>query len=207
MATRNEILVEHIHKEIQGGWGPLLADVADAMNNGHYDQHWVDFVVQKFGINANRTCYDVYDAYVFAQVYSGLHLGKIGFVKIPVGDIPCGNTGVMSNNIALSNVPAPFLARFVPEKGRGAIDDGFLKWDRPIALNRMGHSSVWALYPGRAPLEVGYTRPYTTLFHLTDDRALARWPYGSKLIYLLKVQDRELWNLSHPRLTPGAADG
>ena len=106
------------------------------------------------------------------------------------------------------HIPAPFYAQFIPEKGRGARGDGFLEWDRPIALKRLGYSSVWPLSPGHAPLEVGYTQPCTTLFHLMDDRSLARWPYGSKLIYLMKVQDHGLWTLdaARPLPLPGAAD-
>ena len=75
-----------------------------------------------------------------------------------------------------------------------AYDDGYIEWE--------GNANFWVYRDGkcdhsveipgrRVPLEVGYTMPERTLSHLSSERSLARWPYGSNIITILIMMDTE----------------
>ena len=128
------------------------------MSAGEFAPH-VDIVTQRWSGS-----YDLYDAYAFGQVYASLLDGDVTLTPINLDAEPAADAKDGLNNERLAGLPAPFAAHFV---GGGGDDDGVLSWDEE-----------------RAPLEVGYTRPLTTLLHLHHG-SLARWPYGHTRIWLL----------------------
>lgn len=139
---------------------------------------------------------DAVAASVFAFLHTDEALGNIVFCQIYVGSDPSGDSHVEENNQKLSKLPSGFSAKFF---GGLADCDGWLRWDRPIELNAItgeGKEIKKILPPGDAPLEVGYTNFETTYVHLWGERILARWPYGSEWITLIKM-DEEVLNKRH----------
>ena len=93
------------------------------------------------------------------------------------------------------DLPSPFRARFV---GGAGIGDGDLYWDGEIEFGSGptdGEMHYGKFDAGRCTLEVGYTRPTTTLYYLTNlgGCVLARWPYGHNVIDLLQKVNQKLW--------------
>jgi len=124
---------------------------------------------------------DFYDAYAFGQVYAELRLGRITITPIHLGASPSSDDQFHKNAEKLARVQSPFKADL--KAGRGDAD-GSLMWCEEILLGE--HTLV----PQQVPLEVGYTRPLTTLWHLHQERGLARWPYEHEQLWLLKVHAR-----------------
>jgi hypothetical protein len=160
-------------------------NVLQQMIAGEYRQGYVDVVVQK----ALNQRYDIYDAWVFAQIHCMSQTGDIQILSVELGHTPADDKAVTKNNAALAELPAPFQATF-----HGGLDDfdGEVTWNEPV-ITRAGR---WS--PGVAPLEVGTTRSATTWLHLCQRRWLARWPYGSPDVYVIQWKP-EAWQASTER--------
>jgi hypothetical protein len=133
----------------------------------------VDVVTQRW-----RGSYDLYDAYAFGQVYAAIRAGKITITPIHLGSTPSGDDQITKNREKLTSLETPFKA--IIREGKGD-DDGSFSWVEPLYIGEV------LLDPQDVPLEVGYTRPLTTLWHLHLERGLARWPYGHAQIWLLRA--------------------
>lgn len=94
--------------------------------------------------------------------------------SIRVGAIPLGDKAVQANNKILSKLPRPFSATFT---GGTQGPDGYVKADGVRNL------------PSATPLEVGSTCPPILIFRAWRHGCFARWPYGSKFIYLFKAAE------------------
>lgn len=191
--------------ETSKGLAPVLYDVLRKMRSGFYDQSWVDVVVQKHYDSA----YDIYDAWVFANVHTLVGIGDILYTVVGVGATPGGNNSIEENNNKLWGVsaerilvnerdepvrrfvPGMFRAKFIPSYGAtGSDGDGYIEWTRKITMGSInpetGERNRRSFPPGQALLEVGSTKATTTWLHLHQSRMLARWPYDSEYIYILK---------------------
>lgn len=131
----------------------------------------VDVVTQRW-----RGTYDLYVAYGFGQIYAGICARRITITPISLNATPSEDAPIEKNQAKLAGLPSPFKATLRPGK---EDDDGNLAWDETIFIGE--HT----LDPKSVPLEVGYTRPLTTLWHLHHERGLARWPYGHEKLWLL----------------------
>lgn len=164
------------------GWAYWLYSCAKKMNDGDFEQWYIDAIVFR---NDRRTRYDVVDAYWFIQMHVRLCQEKILFARVDLGKEPAKDDDKRWNNDVLSQAPVPFGGRF---KGLAGGNDGEWKWSKTLALP--GGKSI---PPMSVPLEVGSTEGETTVRHLIESRALARWPYHSKWVYIFYVCDEDLW--------------
>jgi len=129
----------------------------------------------------------------YAAIFSWAVMGKMVMVEIPVGYEPSGDSEEEENNNKLQNLPQGVCAEFLSGCGD---NDGRFKWSVPLNMNIVVDGKVvasrrvnLAKYKRSAPLEVGYTTFHTTFHHLLEEGFLARWPYGSKSIYLIALDD------------------
>lgn len=135
----------------------------------------LDVVTQRW-----RGVYDLYDAYAFGQIYAGLRAGELVLSPIFLGAVPSDDAQLKKNTAKLTKLPPPFKA--ILRNGSGD-DDGDLSWTEAIFVG------TDELAPQKVPLEIGYTRPLTTLWHLHHEHGLARWPYGHDHVWLLRKRD------------------
>lgn len=135
--------------------------------------------------------FDKYDQIGMAMLAFQLWVGVITHPKtksssFEVGGPPEADRAVAANNKLLSKANGPFMASF---NGGSQPGDGSV-----IPLEGSIHSS------GSIPLEVGSVSPATLAFHLFQKRVFARWPYGSKFVYVFEPslppgKELRLWEL------------
>lgn len=159
----------------------ILNEYLTKMNQGFYPKEDVDFVVQKW-IGRGRA-FDIYDAYFFSQFHTLKEMGYlVGFYVETIGEAS-KDSNINYNDWIMKNLPSPFFGEFY---GGLADQDGSLGWGKPIIANNVISNSEFRTgeiqreIPARQmiPLEVGYTKSYTTWLHLMGERCLARFPYG-----------------------------
>lgn len=167
-----------------------------------FEPELVNAIFQEWG----RNRIDLYDAYLFSQIWTGLCYGEILWTTIEVGDTPLADRNHDDNNAILQSLQAKiwgktnslnqmthakakFSAFFI---GGNDIGDGYFEWHMPLSVGIVspfkGRREI-EIPPGRAPLEIGYTSVSTTMYHLNLERCLARWPYESKLIHVFYCTD------------------
>jgi len=130
----------------------------------------------------------------YADMLSWGVMGKLVAVEISVGFEPSCDSEEEENNRKLQNLPDGISAEFF---GGNGDNDGRLKWTVPLEMNIVVDGEEIArrkiaptIYGRSAPLEVGFTTFVTSCHHLLEEGFLARWPYGSKSIYLLALDDK-----------------
>ncbi len=191
----------------------IVAGYLRNMRSGDYEKGFIDVVFQKW---ERFREYTVEDAVAFMLVHAHLHMGKIAKADIDLGCEPFSDKEIEKNDTALKNGlekisalgPLPFnpndpmservTCKFSGEFWGGLADeDGFVEWkdNAKFWIFKEGKSDHTTKIAGRrVPLEVGYTMPGRTLAHLRSDRAIARWPHGSKILTILAFVDNDLWN-------------
>ena len=97
--------------------------------------------------------------------------------SILVGSVPLPDRAIAANNKILSKLTYPFTANF---KGGTQGPDG------QVLVKKEGRDKG---LPNAAPLEVGSVHPSTLYFRAWQNGCFARWPYGSKFIYLFKASN------------------
>lgn len=192
----------------------ILSLIHQRLVTGFYQEEWQDIIFQNF-----REPVDIVCAHDFAQVWAMLQGGEIVTCQIQA-EPPHRDAFIAENNELLTHLPFPFEAEFIGGLGD---DDGTLEWKAPIEMSAVGRalgaSFTRIVKPRGIPLEVGYTSATTTLFHLNQSGAVARWPYGHKFITALVMTDEardrymeRFWGLFHdndapaPRATQQAFD-
>lgn len=135
----------------------------------------------------------------FTQIHALIGAGGVSYTYISTGGAPGPDADRTGNARLLEDTMEPFQAELDIHQN-GADADGVLWWDEPLKISRSTGAHFYpsvcrrdtyslVTYPtlreaGSAPLEVGDSWPSRTLLHLWEDGAVARWPYGSKLIWL-----------------------
>ncbi len=128
------------------------------------------------------------DAYCFAQMNTLIYTGKIAVSTIFVDKTPEGNSSPI-NAYVLENLQSPFFGFFDGSPtGAGGGSDGNLGWKLPIngaMVDRNNQKECgWSILPpGEVPVEVGTVSSEKMLYYMTG-MGVARWPYGSKYIYI-----------------------
>lgn len=186
--TGHEVAVHKAVNDLMGDvrWMSLLADVVNKLRSGYYLSGWVDVILQHWEGDAR---YDLYDAYCFAQIHSAVLSGRILVAEVETCGTPADDKQVTKNNAILGRLPKPFTGKF---NGGVSDEDGWIAWNSATMFGQeIGNGSKKrdVIPPSRLPLEVGYTKGSRTLLHLAMERGVARWPYGSSRICLLKVVD------------------
>lgn len=135
----------------------------------------------------------------FVNVHALIGAGDVAITCISTGGVPGPDADRVGNAGKLEDTVAPFRAELDMHQN-GADSDGEFRWDTPLKISRSTGAHFFpsacreetyslVTYPitreaGWAPLEVGDSWPSRTLMHLHQYGAVARWPYGSKLIWL-----------------------
>lgn len=178
-------------------WASVLYDYLGKMRTGHFEGWYLASILQKH-VRSRDDLYDLYDAYYFALVHTGLCKGRILSAQVVVGQVPSMDRDLARNNPVLSSLPFPFSSSGV--RGGTGGNDGSLEWRECVKFGQVTHNGtevVKYVNPMTVPLEVGYTDGSTTVKHLIESRALARWPYDSKQIHIFYVDDESLWRLPY----------
>jgi hypothetical protein len=163
------------------GWMATMADYTGKLRSGYFEH--ADVVFQKW----ERFSIDLYDVYPFIMVHCDLMLANIVCATIEIGEAPHADKHIAENNAILHKLWDPFCGEFW---GGTQDEDGYIKVRRPIEfdmINRETNERFAEKFSGRFCLEVGYISAAKTLFYLMTQGRIARWPYGSKEIYLLQV--------------------
>lgn len=134
-------------------------------------------------------------------VHAGIVAGNFGRIEIGGPNLEGGprrDSDRKGNAAKLSELYGPFRAVVNMEQNQ-ADEDGEFSWDEPAHCDRAFPVSfippcpregmrritrLVKLDPWSVPLEIGSSSPSRTFFHLIDDGAVARWPYGSDRITL-----------------------
>jgi hypothetical protein len=155
---------------------------------GHYDQRWVDVFFQ----NDPRQTLSMVDAYAFVQMWTRLNLGHIYHVLVEVGHEPCADAEIDEMNRRLGDIIPPFTAQF---RGGTHDFDGAVSFSEPITLavyvreteDDPGERRTITLDPGQSfSLEVGTVDAAKMFIMLRRMGRIARWPYSSRFIHLLR---------------------
>lgn len=174
-------MAQYINKKISQSdpWEPVLRQYITKLKSGFWENDYVNSCFQLTHGNI-----DIYAAYCFAHFHAWISVGKILIATVEIGVGPEGDSKVVENNGALAHLPEPFSGEFVGGPGG---PDGYIKWNRIIELGQIdctGREIAAMIKPRSVPLEVGLTRPDTTIYRLLEEDGLARWPYCSESIYL-----------------------
>ncbi len=140
------------------------------------------------------------------QMEGHLASARVLIMRVDVGATPQADREVERNQalleVGLSRMPA--LVRVVGSAG-GREDDGWIDWQGALRVVPRDNSAqeqasavglTELVLPAlRAPLEIGFTLPSRTWWHLEEDGAVWRWPDGSNELTLLVsvARGREGW--------------
>jgi hypothetical protein len=194
----------------------IAAMAAEIRNNllsgGFYAQDFVDASFQKWEGDREIT---LIEAYAFGHLWAYYNTGAIACCSVPLPRGPHKDREVELNQSILDQLPGGFRAKFFPERGRGADDDGVFVIPEGIGLWRSfrGDGDVrdesWSFAQERTvALEVGTTSVSKTLYHLRCRNGVARWPYGSnKIMVLAGVTTKAFGNVPMQLLKPTACGG
>lgn len=162
-------------------WAQVLCESFLRISRGDWSKDQLAVVVDRWG--GGLTFGDVFS---FVQVVTMIRSGQAVITEIEVGEEPKGDRFVAQNDSALARLPFPFSGRFW---GGNADQDGFVRWSETLDVRYQvdGRELEVALPPGQVPLEVGYTNGVTTLLHVKGSFGVARWPYGSTTIKLIRL--------------------
>jgi hypothetical protein len=174
-------------------WLTLAWDTLRKVRQGWYDAAWQDVFFQVYSRPLTLE-----DAFGFALCWSDLVAGKIAYCRLDIGHRPHRDSAVESNNRLLDKLKHLsddtgeidlFEGHF---QGGAGDNDGWVRAKRAITMNCHDAASqklnIVKAAAEQYPLEVGYTEVGTTLGHLRREGMLARWPYGSESIYLLRYR-------------------
>lgn len=204
--------MEHrYHKQILQAIDDILITNADTLprlvykylgklRSGGFDAGFVDTVVQKHTRHAE---YDIYDAFIFSQIWHDLHSGRMSYFRINLGSLPTADANTNDLDVALRGLSGKRVSQVRPDNpervqldclisgsfiGQLGPADGKLEWTGVIPVttyNADGNTRIENVPEKSIPIEVGWTASTTTANHLISRQALARWPYYSKWIHVL----------------------
>lgn len=146
----------------------------------------------------------LYQHAAFLELHALVGSGRAAYTYIGTGGTPGADADRIGNAAKLAETCPPFEASLVMGQN-GAAYDGHLRWGEELEISRPTGAFFYedtcqqvtqtplvrpaTQAPGLAPLEVGDSWPSRTLMHLWQYGAVARWPYGSDLIWLFLSYD------------------
>lgn len=146
----------------------------------------------------------LYQHAAFLELHALIGSGRVAYTYIGTGGTPGADADRNANAAKLADTCNPFTA-VLSMTQNGAACDGRLCWSERLEISRPTGSYFYedvcervtqtplmrptVREPGSAPLEVGDSWPSRTLMHLWQYGAVARWPYGSDLIWLFLSYD------------------
>lgn len=181
----NEQVFEELCAE-DSAWLTLAAEVLQKLKKGFYGP---EVVVDALGQNYMSP--SLAEAYAFAQLWRMLWAGELAMVRLAIGREPLPDAEVNGNDGALQQLSKMSGVRCSAQFWGGLADqDGFIRLEQTVRLELVNFSAqeVWDGPDGlEYPLEVGYQLWSKTLHVLRTHGKLARWPYGSKDVFLMMV--------------------
>ncbi|MFZ1268440.1 MAG: hypothetical protein WAU95_18445 [Anaerolineae bacterium] len=176
-----------------------------ALRSGGFEAWYVDILLQEHSAPP-----DIYDAFWFAHLHTGLCVGDILWARIELGQQPLGDKLTEQNCQILRGLHKPFsLTNGIGERGPSetrfsaafvggsAGADGHLRWDGVLDISnysKLNHVTVVRqLTSNVVPLEVGFVSMTTIVQHLLYARGVARWPYGSRYLTILYRENQTRW--------------
>jgi hypothetical protein len=168
-------------------WGSIVAEVRRNLLAGHYkDQRIVDAIFQR-DKRAGRLTFE--EAHCFACVWCAIAAGDIAVGTVTVGGTPYADAQVDDNLAALRRLPQLFDVTI----NRSANGDGLLTWSSPMFMYRRTPNTdikeKVRVPAGSLALEIGTTMASRTWMHFTTGFGVARWPYGSPCVVILRRLD------------------
>lgn len=154
---------------------PLFFEYAEKAKSGYFkideglesEINYIDLYLQE-----HRPTDTIVVGCIVSQLHTLLSTGDAELIYIEVGKEPPKDAAVETINTHLNQLPKPWRGEFW---GELADFDGVIyAEDRPKE---------------RIRLEVGRSNIYTLWNHLYQSGSFARWPYGSKGIYLFRHRD------------------
>jgi len=180
-------------------WAALLIETVTKLNDGFWEQEYVDFFFQKGGWM--DSAYTLQDAYAFCLLHHDLGAGNLVACDLHIGESPSADTQIEVNLCKLrkglrdlvhtsESLPQP---TFDVRLWCGTQDeDGALSAFPYLSfrrfLNGEPKETFW-LPVDNVPLEVGSQSAAKTLIQLRSRGSLARWPYGSDTIRIFMGSD------------------
>lgn len=135
------------------------------------------------------------EALSFAYLWRDICLGNLAACRIDLGIGPLKDKFIEDNNERLQRAKKCINCDIVFWGGLDD-DDGFVSILDPIVLATMNTPRREITYGGGVsqtfPLEVGHQSFNKTHLTLTSHGLLARWPYGSRYLWLIKRTDESL---------------
>lgn len=201
MSTAHEDAVEVSMRACITGtpmWAETLYKFWDLMEQNESLRWYFDLIGTHYKGVRSLTLPQVHAAVL---VNGMLHSGEVKIATINLREVPLSDSQEKGNQAKLLRLPSPFEALVCCERGRGADDDGQVAWRKPARFDPLSCEGGDEPEPcpcttmapeeirqGCVPLEIGTTLPSKTLVHLKLDGGVARWPYGSEKVYVMKTR-------------------
>jgi hypothetical protein len=192
----NEQVFEELCAE-DSEWLTLAAEVLQKLKQGFYGPK---AIIDALGQNWMSP--SLAEAFAFAQLWRMLWLGEVVVARLAIGREPLADVDVSGNNEALQRLGQTSGVRCSARFWGGLADqDGFVRLEQTVRLIAVNFSDqeVWDGPDGlEYPLEVGYQLWSKTLHVLRTHGKLARWPYGSRDVFLMMVPEsvHDRWQAS-----------
>lgn len=120
-----------------------------------------------------------------------LEQGDAAFFNIHIGQIPLPDKYVHENKKLLTHIHKSFSVDLICKT---YDHDGYLSWSPECEDSPNNIHPAFNRLTG-VPLEIGRCNPETLYLHVLKYKGFARWPYGSKWIYVYGVESRALQNV------------
>lgn len=154
----------------------------------------------------DSNCFHALEAGIIGQTHTGdepleqlfcrgqleqlVEIGQLRRKAVPVRAGPERDRERVLNQQSLDAALAGTVFTAAVAGGPGETDDGSVAWHSPVTVVSMdeaveGRTGDAVIAAGSAPLEIGYTMPSRTLMHLYLNGAVWRWPYRTRLLWLL----------------------
>jgi|GEM_PF-3253954 len=197
MPTVYDAAVRHATENLTGEQYELYAETLRKLRTDYYDRTLVDMIFQV----DHRVGYGLETAYAFANVFAQILSGKILTAKIQIGFLPMSDKYVGDQRAALLEAMNEMLPTELSEHLGGVPQDedgwirfpaGEVEFARTLASRKAQRMQrvVMHGFVERIPLEIGTTSAAKTMYQLQRG-PLARWPYGSKDLFVMYAPDEQ----------------
>lgn len=166
----------------ESGGGTVLAD-ADAWRRDPANRDLCDIYAQPF------SAWTPGQLAALSLLITAGRAGDIEITGVEVGQEPRRDSARRENQMALSQLPHGIKAEVYIEgdchdsDGDVDIPDGLQIVDTTEQAATPAQARGWT----KIPLEIGHTDATRTWLHLCQEGALARWPYGSDVLYVVET--------------------
>lgn len=171
------------------GYALFIATIEERLQQGWYDQKAVDAIGQ---VGHWKQRIDAVEAYAFVKVWYAWSTNNVVATRLYIGQGPERDSEIDENTAILKRLPEMCGLNCEARFWGGTQDeDGCVLIQDSVVLTG-GSSDRYEEElrpPTDWPLEVGSQRFCKTLMALNTVGKLARWPYGSRDIWLFSLSE------------------